>query len=75
MGQEEVLKVFMKKKILTLKELSQELNITTPSIWAALNRLTKQGKIEREMIEPEKAEKYGMKKAGSKHIIWKLKEK
>jgi len=73
MGQEEVLRILEEKKEATLKELSKKLNIAKNNIWTILMRLVKQGVIERRIIEPSEVEKYGLKRAGRNHIVWRLK--
>ena len=73
MGQEEVLEILEEKKEVTLKELSQKLDIAKNNIWTILMRVVKQGVIERRIIEPKEAEKYGLKRAGRNHIVWRLK--
>jgi len=73
MGQEEVLEILREKKETTLEELSKQLNLHFTNIWRALMRLAKEGIVERVVIEPEEAEKYGLKRAGRNHIVWRLK--
>jgi len=73
MGQEEVLQILREKKEVTLKELAKELDVKMHNIWTSLVRLAKEGIVERVVIEPKEAEKYGLKKAGKNHIVWRLK--
>jgi len=74
MGQEEVLEILKKKREATLNEISKDLKINKHNIWASLMRLVRGGIVERIVIEQEEAEKYGLKRAGRNHIIWRLKK-
>ncbi|MEM4271147.1 MAG: hypothetical protein QXO70_03585, partial [Candidatus Pacearchaeota archaeon] len=73
MSQEEVLRLLEKKKAITIKEVSKELNISIVAAWYNLTDLFKNKEIKRIEIRPEKCEKYNFSKAGRKHFLWKKK--
>jgi transcription initiation factor IIE alpha subunit len=47
MSQGEVVKILEKKGELTEKEIAKLIDLTIPSVWTALNRLMKNGEVEK----------------------------